>query len=90
MVAMETPLTALRRLFESISSGQHSPKSRSKREIKGITKCNKPCQACPLIMEGKEVKSDNFTWKITQLVNCETENCVYMIECNKEKVNRDI
>ena len=61
------------------------PKSRSKREIKGMTKCNKPCQACPFIMEGKEVKSDNFTWKITQSMNCETENCIYMIECNKEK-----
>ena len=36
-------------------------------------------------MEGKEVKSDNFTWKITQPVNCETENCVYVIEGNKEK-----
>ena len=36
-------------------------------------------------MEGKELKSDNFTLKITQPVNCETENCVYMIECNKEK-----
>ena len=31
------------------------------------------------------MKSDNFTWKITQPMNCETENCVYMIECNEEK-----
>ena len=36
-------------------------------------------------MEGKEVKSDNLTWKITEPVNCETENCVYMIEFKKEK-----
>jgi hypothetical protein len=35
-------------------------KSRSKREIKGMTKCNKPCHACPFIMEGKEGKSDNL------------------------------
>ena len=36
-------------------------------------------------MEGKEVKNYNFTWKITKPMNWETENCVYTIECNKEK-----
>jgi hypothetical protein len=49
-----------------------------------MTKCNMPCQAFPFIMEEKEVKSDNFTF-IRQPINCDTENCVYMIECNKEK-----
>ena len=48
-------------------------------------KCNRPCQACPFIMEGKELKSDKFIWKITQPIKCETENCFYMIEGNKEK-----
>ena len=28
-----------------------------------MTKCNKPC---PFTMEGKEVKGDNFAWKIIQ------------------------
>ena len=41
-------------------------------------------------MEGKEVRSDNFTWKVTQPVNSETENCVYMIECTKEKMETEI
>ena len=36
-------------------------------------------------MEGREVKSDNFAWKIMQPMNCKTENYVYMIECKKEK-----
>ena len=47
-----------------------------------MTKYNKSCQACPFIMEEK---SDNIAWKITQPMNCETENFVCMIECNKEK-----
>ena len=85
----EPPLTAFRRqknIGEYLIRAKVPPaKSRSKREMKGMTKCNKPCQACPFIMEGKEVKSDKFTWKITQPMNCETENCIYMIECNKEK-----
>jgi hypothetical protein len=85
----EPPLTAFRRqtnIGEYLIRAKVPPsKSRSKRELKGMTKCNKPCHACPFIMEGKEVKSDNFTWKITQPMKCETENCVYMIECNKEK-----
>ena len=49
-----------------------------------MKRCNKPCQACPFILEGKEVNSDKFTWKITKQATCSTENCVYMIECNKE------
>ena len=40
--------------------------------------------AFPFIMEGKKEKSENFTWKITQPVNCETDNFVYMIECIKK------
>ena len=31
------------------------------------------------------MNSDNFTWKMTQSMNCETENCDYMIEWFKEK-----
>ena len=42
--------------------------------------CNTTCQACPFKMEEKEVKSDNFTWKITKPVNFEAENWEYLIE----------
>ena len=70
----EPPLAAFRRqtnIGEYLIRAKVPPsKSRSKREIKGMTKSYKPCQACSLIMEGKEVKSDNFTWKITQPMNC--------------------
>ena len=50
-----------------------------------MRKCKKPCQACPYILEGKEVKvNNNEIWRIMAPVNCNSENCVYMIECNKQ------
>ena len=50
--------------YGQVYSWSLSRATRSKREIKEMTKCNKP---------------------ITQPMNCETETCVYMTECNKEK-----
>ena len=40
-----------------------------KRTLKGMKKCNKPCQVCPFILEGKEIKGDKFDWKITTPAN---------------------
>ena len=80
----EPPLTAFRRqknIGEYLIRGKvPQPISRSKRDIKRNYKMQQ-------VMS--RVETDNFTWKITQPVNCETESCVYMIECNKENVNRD-
>ena len=59
-------------------------KRRPKRIINGMKKCNKPCQACPFILEGKEVKCGKLNWKITKPVNCETNSIVYMIQCTKD------
>ena len=60
---------------------------RKKREIPGMRKCNQPgCGACPFILEGKEVKS-NFnatSVKINCPVNCQTQNLVDVIFCNKK------
>ena len=36
-------------------------------------------------MEGKKKNSANLTLKTIEPVNCETGNCVYMIEFNNEK-----
>ena len=59
--------------------------SRPKRKLNGMRKCNKPCQACPYILEGKEVKINyKTTWEITNRVNCKSKNIVYMIECDKQ------
>ena len=61
------------------------PQTRShytKRLIKGMKKCNKPCAACPFIMETKQVKCSNITWTLRQQLNCNTSNIIYLIECN--------
>ena len=63
------------------------PPKRKTRDLPGMKKCNKPgCGACPFILEGKEVKSSfNATSvKINCPVNCQTQNLVYVIFCNKE------
>ena len=52
-----------------------------------MKKCNQPgCGACPFILQCKEVKSSfNATSvKINTLVNCQTQNLVYVIFCKKE------
>ena len=56
---------------------------RLKRNLKGMKKCNKNCTACPYVQEGSEVKKIKQKWNITKNVNCETFNCVYMLECQK-------
>ena len=57
-----------------------------KRHQKGMKKCNKPwcSRVCPLIKEGKYIKTNNQTWNINKTVDCNTSNVVYMIECTKE------
>ena len=42
------------------------------------------CGSCPFIKEAKEIKHKKGTWKIIKEVNCESINCVYLIECQKE------
>ena len=34
--------------------------------------------------EVKSLKMNNEEWQINQSLNCETSNCVYMIECRKD------
>ena len=53
--------------------------------MKGMGTCGKACTACPYILKGKTVKVNPKTdWKIEKKVNCNTFNCVYMIQCTKE------
>ena len=49
-----------------------------------MSRCGKSCTACPFIDTRKEwTIEDNKKWKTNKAVNCETFNCVYMIECQK-------
>ena len=78
----EPPLTAFKRpknikeyLVRAKLPGLNN---RPKRKVNGMSKCNKPCQACSYILEGKEVKVNyKSTWKIIKQVNCNSYNCVY-------------
>ena len=47
--------------------------------------CGKQCPACPYINKQKEIKIDGkTTWNINKKYTCETYNCIYLIECQKE------
>ena len=88
-VYQEPPLVAFKRqknIKDFVIRAKVPPKMKRnpKREIPGMRKCNKPCQACPYIKEQKQIETQKFTWKINSHVNCESKNIVYIIECSKE------
>ena len=61
-----------------------APKRYEQRKIKGMNNCGKQCPVCPFVLSTKEVRiNEEETWKINRKFNCETFNCIYMIECRK-------
>ena len=58
------------------------------RKLVGVTKCGKQCPVCSYIKEGKLIKKQNQNWKITDKIDCNTNNIVYLIECNKPNCNQ--
>ena len=50
-----------------------------------MKKCGKQCPACRFFKEGKFIKSNKSTLTIGSVVNCESSNIVYLIECQKEE-----
>ena len=83
------PLTAFKRPKNIKVPEVPGLNNRPKRKVNGMSKCNKPCQASPYILEEKEVKVNyKATRKIIKPVNCNYENCVYMIECNKQNCGK--
>ena len=48
-----------------------------------MKKCGK-CVACSYIKEGRSIKLKDSTWTINRAYNCETENVIYMLECDKQ------
>ena len=60
-------------------------KTRPARHLSGMNTCGKSCHMCPYVIKTKHIKGDNFNWKVTKQVTCETNNVIYMIQCNKEQ-----
>ena len=54
-----------------------------KRKVRGMRKCSKICHGCPYVQERKSVKQGKFIWSIIDQVDCESENILYLIQCNK-------
>ena len=92
-VFKEPPLTAFRRqnnLRDMLVKSKVPPPAplHPSRQLKGMSKCGKACPACPFVLEIKEVKlEDKTSWKLEKKTNCETFNCVYMIQCMKQNCN---
>ena len=60
---------------------------REKRQNPGMKKCNKTrCNTCPFVVEGKTIKSstNKFQLEIKSPVDCETENVIYVISCDRQ------
>ena len=50
-----------------------------------MSRCGKPCTACPYITQGSEVKIDNTSvWHIDRQMSCETFNSIYLLQCKKD------
>ena len=48
-----------------------------------MRKCGK-CVVCSSIKEGRTIKTKKFTWTLNRQFNCNSENVIYLIECDKE------
>ena len=88
-VFKEAPLIAFKRqsnIREMLIKAKVAPKRgpREKRTLNGMKKCGK-CLVCSYVIEGNEVKTANFTWKINKKVSCGDSNIVYLIQCEKER-----
>ena len=85
----EPPLVAYKRqknLGDFLIRAKVNPKNnrKSNRKLRGMKKCGQECHACPYINERKNIKSGNHTWNIENILDCNTENIVYLIQCDKE------
>ena len=63
------------------------PKAYPARRTRGMKRCGKNCSACPFIKEVKSLYINGNEWKINQNLNCEISNCIYLIECKKDRCN---
>ena len=90
----QPPLTAFRRqnnLRDMLIKSKIPPPipPHPRREMKGMSTCGKACTACPYVLKGKTVTINKKTeWKTEKKVNCNTFNCIYMIQCTKHNCNQ--
>ena len=62
------------------------PKTRKKRSIPGMHKCNKErCKICPYVRQTKEAKATKVKKAVplSKEYNCKTKNLVYLVTCTK-------
>ena len=67
------------------------PPKRKKRDLIGMKRCNQPrCEACPYILEGKEVSSPfcATSVRINSALDCNSKNLVYGLFCDKDNCNQ--
>ena len=87
------PLTAFKRqknIKDNLIRAKVAMPSQTRpiRNNPGMKRCGKWCTACPYVKEGKTIKiNSKKNWNINKNVNCETRNIVYIIECQKCKIN---
>ena len=91
-VFIQPPLTAFRRqknLRDHLIRAKvpSDPKPYPQRRQRGMRKCGNNCTACPYIREVKSLNINRNEWKINQSLDCNISNCVYLIECKKERCN---
>ena len=63
------------------------PRLYPERTRRGMNKCGNNCTACPFIKEVKSLRINGVEWKINQNLNCESFNCIYLIQCLKHNCN---
>ena len=57
--------------------------NRETRKQRGMKQCGK-CIACSFVKEGRTIKTKHFTWTLNRQFNCNSENVIYLLQCDKE------
>ena len=56
--------------------------TREHKMLPGMKKCRK-CVFCPYVLEGNKVQTRTMSCNMLKQFNCNTQNVIYMIECEK-------
>ena len=87
-LSVKPPLTAFRRqknLKDLLIRAKVPGDRRPQRLQNGMTKCGRPCTACPYIRPNKKVRiKENLYWTIHRKVYCQSFNVISFLECDKE------
>ena len=49
-----------------------------------MSKCTRNCLICPYILEGREIRGEDFAWMINSNVSCNSYNICYILICTKD------